>query len=220
MTNKIIAIVALVLTTAFVGYIIYNNLSESEKTEPVVSEVVFEEKVTPNPSPVQFKPGLISEYHPGRNVRKAFVVAQASKVESAVMLCNDMGLPVLSVAASPNSEYSLVVCHMKEDEDESNLEIIRRLPFVEFTSFDTPLVVDEFDVFPNTDEKPKLNTQPEIEKLEDTGFKSWDLNSWIDPLEEGAKVPQGDDENAEHNSTTEKQGPDQAARVSTNKRPL
>lgn len=160
----------------------------------------YQESIEPSPVAVVNDPvGCIAESYSSMDEwsahNRAFVMAKKDQVDEVAKLCNETGLTIVSKHASGESKFALLICAWSNDIDEQKIDVVRNHSAVEF-----------------------IDVHTQLKEQEETKVKSWDLKSWIDPLEEGAKPQGGDD--AQHDSTTTEQGIDQPARIPSDERSL
>lgn len=149
----------------------------------------WEENYKPGPVVVVNDPvGCIAESYSSMDEwsakNRAFIMVEIGSVDEITTLCNDTGLTVVSQHKCDKSDFALLICIWNSDIDENQVDAIRKNSAVKFIDVHTQLKEE--------DERTKI--------------KSWDLKSWIDPLEEGATFQGGDD--AQYNSTTQEPGAD------------
>lgn len=142
---------------------------------------------TSKPSPVAIgndSVGCIAESYASMDewsaLNRAFIMVKEAQTEEVAKLCGDSGMTVVSKHKRDESDFTLLICVWNEEINNQKMDVIQNHPAVEFID---------------------VHAQPR--KEQDQKVKSWDLKSWIDPLEENVE-PKGS-EDGQHDSTTHKE---------------
>lgn len=192
--SKFLTILSVLVAATAIGYVGYDRWEESQR-----EETQREETQTPSPVAVVSDPeGAIGESYSNldewdANVYQAYIVAKNDKTDEVVQLCDNSGLTVVEQRTDGKSNYILLICSWKKDVTQEKMDEIRNHPSVEFLNVDTCL-------------NKEANSSSD---------KSWDLKSWIEPLEFQKKSS-----DAQHDSKTHEEGSDPSTGFPSNKRPL